>query len=108
MLLGRSAAQNEHLTFKIAGPDDIWIHARGTPGAHVVVRSQGANAPESVIRSAARLAAGFSGARLDASVDVDVTRRKFVRRTRGGQPGQVSYRSEQTYRVRPARDIEAD
>ena len=108
VLLGRSAAQNEHLTFKIAGPDDIWMHARGTPGAHVVVRSQGANAPESVIRSAARLAAGFSGARLDASVDVDITRRKFVRRTRGGQPGQVNYRSEQTYRVRPARDIEAD
>ncbi|MCY3802737.1 MAG: NFACT family protein [Chloroflexi bacterium] len=108
VLLGRSAAQNEHLTFKIAGPDDIWIHARGTPGAHVVVRSRGANAPESVVRSAARLAAGFSGARLDTSVDVDVTRRKFVRRTRGGQPGQVNYRSEQTYRVRPARDIEAD
>ena len=108
VLLGRSAAQNEHLTFKIAGPDDIWMHARGTPGAHVVVRSQGADAPESVIRSAARLAAGFSGARLDASVDVDVARRKFVRRTRGGQPGQVSYRSEQTYRVRPARDLETD
>ena len=106
VLLGRNAAQNEHLTFKIAGLDDLWMHARGAPGAHVVVRSQRGNAPERVIRSAARLAAGFSGARFDANVDVDVTRRKFVRRTRGGQPGQVSYRSERTYRVSPARDLE--
>ena len=108
VLLGRNAAQNEHLTFKIAGPDDLWVHARGVPGAHVVVRSQRGDVPERVIRSAACWAAGFSEARFDANVDVDVTRRKFVRRTRGGQPGQVSYRSERTYRVSPARDIEVD
>ncbi len=108
VLLGRSAAQNDHLTFKIAGPDDVWIHARGVPGAHVVIRSQRGDVPEHVIRSAARLAAGFSSARLDANVDVDVMRRRSVRRTRGGRPGQVSYRSEQTYRVKPARDIETD
>ena len=108
VLLGRNAAQNEHLTFKIAGPDDLWMHARGVSGAHVVVRSRRGDAPERVIRSAARLAAGFSEARFDANVDVDVTRRKFVRRTRGGQSGQVSYRSERTYRVSPARDLEVD
>ncbi len=108
VLLGRNATQNEHLTFKIAGPDDLWVHARGVPGAHVVVRSQRGDVPECVIRSAARLAAGFSGARFDANVDVDVTRRKFVRRTRGGQPGQVSYRLERTYRVSPDRDLEVD
>ncbi len=108
VLLGRNAAQNEHLTFKIAGPEDLWMHARGAPGAHVVVRSQRKKVPERVIRSAARFAAGFSEARFDANVDVDVTPRKFVRRTKGGQPGQVSYRSERTFRVNPSRDLEVD
>lgn len=108
VLLGRNAAQNDHLTFKVAEPDDLWVHARGVPGAHVVVRSQRGIVPDRVIESAARLAAGFSGSRFDTNVDVDVTRRRFVRRTRGGQRGQASYRSEQTYRVKPARDIESD
>ena len=33
VLVGRSAADNDHLTFRVAAPRDQWLHvAGGTPG----------------------------------------------------------------------------
>lgn len=97
--VGRNARQNETLTFKRAEPDDVWLHVRGRPGAHVIVKSGGRDVPEKVIRRAAELAAFYSPARGEAQVDVDVTERRFVRRVRGGHPGLVTYKHERTVRV---------
>ena len=44
ILVGRSAKQNEQITFEVASPDDIWLHARGVAGAHVILRC-GARTP---------------------------------------------------------------
>ncbi len=97
--IGRNARQNEEVTFERAGPCDLWLHVRGLPGAHVVVKSGGQDVPERVIRRAAELAAYYSPARDGGPVDVDVTERRFVKRVRGGHPGHVTYRNEQTVRV---------
>jgi predicted ribosome quality control (RQC) complex YloA/Tae2 family protein len=94
--VGRNARQNEEVTFKRAAPDDLWLHVRGQPGAHVVVKSGGQAVPEEVVRRAAELAAHYSPARDSGKVDVDVTERRFVRRVRGGHPGLVTYRNERT------------
>lgn len=104
VFIGRSGAQNDLLTFEIAGPDDTWLHARGVPGSHVIIRWRnpgGAENPESV-EAAARLAAWYSGARESGAVEVDVTHRRHVRKIKGAGPGMVTYRNERTIHVRPA------
>ncbi len=99
--VGRSARENDHLTFEAARPDDLWLHARGMPGAHVILsRSAGAPA-DAAIETAARIAAHYSAGRGAGKVPVDVTRRRFVRRVRGGRPGQVTYTNERTVNVAP-------
>jgi predicted ribosome quality control (RQC) complex YloA/Tae2 family protein len=99
--VGRSAGQNEQVTFKIAAPDDLWLHTRGMPGAHVVIKSGGLVVPEQTLLEAAALAAYYSSGRTEASVDVEVARRALVRRVPGGPPGLVTFRSERTIRAAP-------
>mgnify|MGYP005833944795 CR=1 FL=1 len=100
--VGRNSRQNDTVTFDRGGPEDLWLHARGVPGAHVIIKSGGAPVPEHVIRRAAALAAYYSQARTEGRVLVDVTRRKHVRKIKGGKPGMVTYRNESTIEVAPA------
>ena len=98
--VGRNARQNEQVTFKRAGPEDLWLHVRGLPGAHVVIKCGRQTVPEDVVQRVAELAAYYSPARGGgARVPVDVTERRFVRRVRGGHPGLVTYRNERTVHV---------
>jgi predicted ribosome quality control (RQC) complex YloA/Tae2 family protein len=99
--VGRSAGQNERVTFAIGDPDDLWLHARGIPGAHVIVKSGGRDVPEQTLLEAAALAAYFSKGRDEAGVDVEIARRALVRRVPGGPPGLVTYRAERAVRVAP-------
>lgn len=99
--IGRSARQNEQVTFTIGAPDDLWLHARGIPGAHVIIKSGGRAVPERTLHEAAGLAAYFSKARGEASVEVELSRRSLVRRVPGGPAGLVTYRSERALRVAP-------
>jgi len=102
ILVGRSGPDNDRLTFKIAAPDDIWLHAAGVHGAHVVIRNpdrRGA-VPAATIAEAAGLALWFSDARSEATADVHWTRRKNVRRARGGTSGMVALKRFETIRVR--------
>ncbi len=99
ILVGKNARQNEEVTFRRAKPDDLWLHARGVAGAHVVIIGAGRNVPEATIKQAARLAAQYSQARGESRVDVIITERKNVRRVRGGKPGMVTVRGGRTVRV---------
>ncbi|MGE5529108.1 MAG: NFACT family protein [Patescibacteria group bacterium] len=92
ILVGRNSRQNDHLTFTLAGPGDIWLHAREIPGSHVIVKTAGyARPPEATLRQAALLAAYYSGARGGTKVPVDYTARRHVRKRAGGRPGLVTY-----------------
>jgi predicted ribosome quality control (RQC) complex YloA/Tae2 family protein len=104
ILVGTSARGNEEVTFKHAGPEDIWLHARGVPGAHVILRTHGRPAPERSLLEAARLAARHSAARQDGTVPVDWTPRRLVKKVPGGPPGLVRYSGERTLVVEPAAD----
>ncbi|MDW8299439.1 MAG: NFACT RNA binding domain-containing protein [Anaerolineae bacterium] len=99
--IGRNARQNEEVTFTKGSPDDLWLHARGIPGAHVIVKSSGRDVPNSVLERAASLAAYYSAARNEAYVPVDVTERRYVRKIKGGKIGMVTYRNEFTLNVPP-------
>ncbi len=101
--VGRSPKENERLTFTLAGPNDVWFHARGIPGAHVIVKTDGAPLTQEQIALAASLAAGSSRAAGSANVEVDYTQRKHVRRHSSGRPGLVWYTDFSTVRVAPVR-----
>lgn len=106
--IGRSGRENAQVTFDIAGPDDYWLHARGVPGSHVILRLRvPAEEPrEDAVQTAAALAAYYSGSRDSGTVEVDVTQRRHVRKIKGGGPGMVTYRNEYTIPVRPANEDE--
>lgn len=102
IFVGRSGAENDHVTFEVAGPDDTWLHARGAPGSHVVVRWGGRQRDvEATLLRAAEVAAFFSKSRASGRVEVDITARRFVRKIKGSGPGLVTYQNERTVSVRP-------
>ena len=97
------AGQNDEVTFRIARPDDLWFHARGMPGSHVVLQTPpGAGPAPDDLDAAADLAATHSKGRGAPRVDVDYTQRKHVRKQRDGGPGLVWYTNAQTCVGRPA------
>ncbi len=65
--VGRNARQNDTVTFDKGGPTDLWLHAHGLPGAHVIIKSGAGDVPEDVIRRAAEIAAYYSGARNESA-----------------------------------------
>ncbi|CAN5713725.1 NFACT RNA binding domain-containing protein [soil metagenome] len=100
--VGRGARKNDDLTFHHAAPDDVWLHVREVPGAHVVLRWQeSGNPPARDLEEAAGLAALNSEARHSGMVPVDWTRRKYVRKPRKAPPGAVLPDRVQTVFVAP-------
>src|SRR5581483_10268098 len=105
ILAGASARGNELVTFRVARSADIWLHARGVPGAHVIIRSGGREPSSRILERAASLAAALSAAREAALVEVDWTERRHVRKVPGGPPGLVIYTEQRSLRVPPAREL---
>jgi len=99
--VGRNSWQNEEVTSRRSAGHDVWLHAQGVPGAHVVIRTEGRDVPEATLLRAAELAAYFSAARHEKNAPVDYTLRRNVRRLKGGKPGQVIYRGQKTITVQP-------
>ena len=100
--VGRGAAGNERLTFRLARGNDLWFHAREVSGAHVVLRLRG-DAPERARREAALLAAHFSRLKQAGGGEVAWTEAKHVRRpgrTKGAAPGRVTVSRERVMAVR--------
>jgi predicted ribosome quality control (RQC) complex YloA/Tae2 family protein len=105
--VGRGAKDNDQLTFRHAGPEDVWLHARQVPGSHVVLRWSDAGAPPARdLEEAAALAAIHSKARSSGTVAVDWTRRKHVRKPRGAPPGRVMVSHAKTLFVAPDAALE--
>jgi predicted ribosome quality control (RQC) complex YloA/Tae2 family protein len=102
ILVGRSGRSNDETTFRIAGPEDLWFHAAGIPGAHVVLRrASGSDSDDRDLEEAAALAAYFSKGREDSRVEVLFTERRNVSKIRGGPPGLVRVANAKSLRVRP-------
>ncbi|MBC7342742.1 MAG: NFACT family protein [Clostridia bacterium] len=101
ILVGKNNLQNEHVTFKISQPQDLWLHARGIPGAHVIIRSQGKPVPPQTLMQAAQIAAYYSQSRQAEKVEVDYTEARYIRKPKGLRPGLVTYSNEKTILVKP-------
>ena len=102
ILVGRTARDNDNLTFRVAKPNDLWLHAADYPGSHVVVRNPTrAEIPHRTLVEAAQLAAHFSQARNDAKVTIHYTQRKFLSKPKGAAPGLVRISSFRSITVEP-------
>lgn len=100
IFVGRNAKENEELTFHLAKSEDLWLHARGTPGSHVVVRlAKGADPPPETLRDAATLALLYSDLKKSGKGEVIYTRRKWVKAAKGQAPGTVLVNREQSIHV---------
>ncbi len=103
ILVGKSGEENDTLTFRVASPNDFWLHAAGQPGAHVVVRNPQRlkSLPEPTLRAAAQAAAFYSGARAEGKVEVHYTQRRYVHKGKGMPSGQVLLRRFRSIQVAP-------
>lgn len=99
--MGKGARDNDELTFRVAEANDLWLHAAGYPGSHVVVRNPDrVEVPREVVRRAAELAVFNSKAReARGKVDVHVCRAGDVRKVRGAPAGQVQLSRWDTVKV---------
>ena len=104
VLIGRGDEDNDHLTFHVAEPHDLWLHvAGGTPGSHVIVRNpERGEVPRAVVEIAAAAAAWYSKARGSPRVEVHVCRASDVSKPRGAPAGLVQLARYKSLRVRPA------
>lgn len=99
--VGRNNKQNEYVTHRLANRNDTWLHTKDIPGSHVVIRS---NAPdEKTLHEAAEIAAFYSKAQHSASVPVDYTLIKHVKKPSGAKPGFVTYDNQKTLFVTPSK-----
>lgn len=89
--VGKNNLQNEELTFKFAVGNDWWFHAKGRPGSHVIVRTEGRKLPDASFEEAARLAAYYSTGRGQEKVEIDYIEKKHVKKVAGAKPGFVIY-----------------
>ena len=92
MYVGKNNLQNDRLTFKTAGPKDLWFHAKEMPGSHVIVKLEGAeDVPDATYEEAARLAAFYSSGKTSPKVEIDYTRRSNLKKPPQSNPGYVIY-----------------
>lgn len=98
--VGRNAKENDELTFGLAKSDDLWLHARGTPGSHVVIRlEKGADPPPETLQDAATLAVLYSDLKKSGKGEVIYTKRKWVKKAKGQAPGAVFVTQEKSLYV---------
>jgi predicted ribosome quality control (RQC) complex YloA/Tae2 family protein len=103
VLAGRSDTDNDELSLGIASQDDWWLHVRGMPGSHVILRGPTGTEPDrETLKRAAAIAAWHSKARNAGVVAVSCTRARYVTKPRGAKSGTVQIRKEIVLKVRPA------
>ena len=107
ILVGRAARDNDHLTFRVAQPNDLWMHAGDYPGSHVVIRNPTRKEiPQRTIIEAAQLAGRFSQASEDAKVVIHYTERKFLSKPKGAAPGLVRMSRFRSLTVEPKEAVQ--
>jgi len=98
IMIGKDAESNDHLTFNMAEDNDLWFHVKGSPGSHVVLKINDKLPIETVVKFVAELAKKNSKAKNTEGAHVVYCKRKFVKKNKGMNAGQVKvdYKNAQT------------
>lgn len=105
LYVGRNNRQNDQLTLKTANKEDLFFHAQGIAGAHVILRTGGKTPDSADIEAACWLAAKNSAQGAESSVMVDYTERKNVYKAKGAKPGMVYYHDFSSLLVNPKKNL---
>jgi predicted ribosome quality control (RQC) complex YloA/Tae2 family protein len=102
---GKNSRTNDHVSCHMTGPQDMWFHAKGMPGAHLVLKcgDSADKVSEEDLHYAASFAAGYSKGKDDGKVEVIVAQGRNVKKPKGVRPGLVTVDSYHTVMVAPAR-----
>ena len=103
--MGKNNLQNEELTFHFASGSDLWFHAKGIPGSHVIVKTDGQPKealPDRLFEEAAGLAAYYSKGRGSDKVEIDYVEKRQVKKVNGGKPGFVIYHTNYSMVASPS------
>jgi predicted ribosome quality control (RQC) complex YloA/Tae2 family protein len=107
IVVGRNDRDNDALTFRIAKPHDIWLHAADYPGSHAIIRNPRRETPPNrTIIEAAEVAAFYSQAKREGKAAVHYTQKKFVSKPPRSKPGLVRLSSFKTILVEPRCNLE--
>ncbi|MCL2718318.1 MAG: NFACT family protein [Lachnospiraceae bacterium] len=101
MYVGKNNFQNEDITFKLADGGDWWFHAKGIPGSHVIIKTEGKELPDRAYEEAAALAAYYSKGRDQEKVEIDYTERKNIKKPNAAKPGFVVYYTNYSMVIAP-------
>lgn len=101
MYVGKNNYQNEELTFRFATGNDWWFHAKGQPGSHVIVKTNGEELPDRTFEEAGSLAAYYSKGRTAPKVEIDYTQKKNIKKPSGSKPGFVVYYTNYSLLISP-------
>jgi len=102
VIVGRNNKENDYVTHHLSKPEDLWFHASGIPGSHVILRKKGKSPPSrKAIEEAAAIAAYFSKGKTSSAVPVIYAEKKYVHRPRGARPGTATCTREKFLMVRP-------
>lgn len=101
IIAGKNNKANDYITMKLADRNDFWFHVKDIPGSHVIIKSPYIEPDETLIETAAKIAAFYSSAKENSGVSVDYTFRKYVKKPSGAKPGFVTYLNQKTIFVKP-------
>ncbi len=101
MYVGKNNFQNDELTFQLATGGDWWFHAKGMPGSHVIVKTEGKELPDATFEEAGKLAGFYSKGRENEKVEIDYLQRKNVKKPNGSAPGFVVYYTNYSLTIHP-------
>ena len=101
MFVGKNNLQNEYVTFTLAGPNDMWFHAKNVPGSHVIVKSGGRELSDRAYEEAAALAAYFCQNRDSEKVEIDYVQRKAIKKPPKSAFGFVIYHTNYSMMAKP-------
>ncbi|HBH12153.1 MAG: Fibronectin/fibrinogen-binding protein [Clostridiales bacterium 38_11] len=99
--IGKNNEQNDFLSFVIATKNDIWLHAKGVPGSHVIIRSDNREIPDAVLEEAAAYAAYYSRNRGSEKVEVDYTLKQNLKKPKNAKPGLVIFNENYSLVIEP-------
>lgn len=99
VILGKDAQSNDHLTFNMADDEDIWMHAKGVPGSHLIIKIKDKLPTDQVLKQIAAISKKNSKAPKDEQAKIVYCKRKFVKKLKDMSPGQVSVDYKNAYEI---------
>jgi predicted ribosome quality control (RQC) complex YloA/Tae2 family protein len=101
---GKHNIGNDYLLRRLARGNDLWFHAQGLPGSHVLLKVGPQEPKFNSIQEAAMIAAYYSRGRDSGRIAVDYTPVKNIHKPKGARPGFVTYSHQKTITVQPVKE----